>query len=108
VQRVVVVRDVPTAAPQHLRCVATALRAGRAPGAACSQARSRALRRDPLAAAARSMRSARVRLIDLSDRFCDERRCYAVIGGALVHHDRTHMTTPFAATLGPIILRALD
>jgi hypothetical protein len=108
VQRVVVIRDVPTAAPGHLRCVATALREARPPATACSQPRTRALRRDPLAAAARSLRSARVRLIDLSDRFCDDRRCYAVIGGALVHHDRTHMTTAFSATLGPFILRALE
>jgi len=108
VRRVVVIRDVPTAAPDHLRCVATALREGRATATACTQARRRALRPDPLAEAARSMRSARVRLIDLTERFCDDRRCYAVVGGALVHHDRTHMTTPFSATLGPFILRALD
>jgi hypothetical protein len=108
VRRVVVIRDVPTAAGDHLRCVATALREGRGPATACTQPRRRALRRDPLAAAARSMRSPRVRLIDLTDRFCDDRRCYAVIGGALVHHDRTHMTTAFSATLGPFILRALD
>jgi hypothetical protein len=44
----------------------------------------------------------------LADRFCDETRCFSVIGGALVHHDRTHMTTAFSATLGPFILRALD
>ena len=107
VRRVVVIRDVPVAAGGHLRCVARAVRRGEAVGAACSQRRSRALRRDPLAAAARSLRSPRVRLIDLTEHFCDDRRCFAVIGGALVQHDRTHMTTAFAATLGPFILRAL-
>jgi SGNH domain (fused to AT3 domains) len=66
------------------------------------------VRRDPLAAAAGALRSPRVKLIDLADRFCDETRCFSVIGGALVHHDRTHMTTAFSATLGPFILRALD
>jgi SGNH domain-containing protein len=108
VRRVVVVRDVPTAAPGHLRCVAAALREGGSPGTTCTQPRGRALRRDPLAAAARSLQSPRVQLIDLTDRFCDDRRCYPVIGGALVHHDRTHMTSVFAATLGPFILRALE
>jgi SGNH domain (fused to AT3 domains) len=108
VRRVVVVRDVPTAGRDHLRCVAAALREGRPAAEDCALPRSRALRRDPLAAAARSLRSARVRLIDLTDRFCDDRRCYPVIGGALVHHDRTHMTSAFGATLGPFILRALE
>lgn len=106
VRRVVVIRDVPTAAGGHLRCVSAALREKLDLASACTQSRGRALRRDPLAAAARAMGS-RVKVIDLSDRFCDDRRCFAVIGGALVHHDKTHMTTAFSATLGPFVLRAL-
>ncbi len=64
------------------------------------------MRPDPLAEAARGLNS-RVKVIDLTDRFCDRERCFSVVGGALVHHDRTHMTTAFGATLGPFILRAL-
>jgi hypothetical protein len=106
VRRVVVIRDIPTARRGHLSCVSAALKAGEEPGTACTLRRSRALRRDPLATAARRLNS-RVKIIDLTDRFCDRERCFSVIGGALVHHDRTHMTTAFSATLGPFILRAL-
>ena len=62
---------------------------------------------DALAAAAASLRSSRVRLIDLTPHFCDEARCYPVIGGALVQRDETHLTPVFATTLGPYILRAV-
>lgn len=107
VRRVVVIRDIPTAAPGHLACVSAVVEAGDDPATACTHRRSKAVRRDPLAAAAHGLNS-RVRVVDLTDRFCDEDRCYSVIGGALVHHDRTHMTTAFGATLGPFILRALS
>ena len=107
VRRVVVIRDVPTAAGGHVRCVAAALKEKRELASACTLRRGRAVRRDPLAAAARGLGS-RVKVIDLTERFCDDRRCFSVIGGALVHHDKTHMTTAFAATLGPFILRALS
>ncbi|CAA9478484.1 MAG: hypothetical protein AVDCRST_MAG67-703 [uncultured Solirubrobacteraceae bacterium] len=108
VRRVVVIRDVPKAADGHVGCVAALLEAGRPVGSECSQERGRAIRRDPLVAAARATRSPRVTVVDLTNHFCDEQRCLAVVGGALVHHDETHMTTAFSPTLGPFILRALD
>jgi hypothetical protein len=108
VRRVIVVRDIPTAAPGHLSCVAGALRERQPPASACTHPRSSAVRDDPLAAAARDLRSGSVRLIDLTDRFCDDERCFSVIGGALVHHDRTHMTTAFGASLAPFVVRALS
>lgn len=107
VRRVVVIRDIPTAAPGHLACVSALVKAGDDPAPACTQRRRSAVRRDALADAARGL-NARAKVIDLTDRFCDRDRCYSVIGGALVHHDRTHMTTTFGATLGPFILRALS
>jgi len=107
VRRVVVIRDVPASDRNHLRCVASALRAQRPPGTACSRPRGNALRRDPLAAAARAAGSSRVRVIDLTNHVCDAKRCYAVVGGALVQHDQTHLTYDFSSTLGPFILRAL-
>jgi hypothetical protein len=108
VRRVVVVRDIPRAAPGHLRCVANALASGDPTAAACTLDRDSALLRDPLAEAARDVRSPRAKLIDLTNHFCDDRRCFSVVGGALVHHDETHMTTPFGASLGPFLLRALS
>lgn len=107
VRRVVVVRDIPTAAPGHLRCVRDALKERQPLAEVCTQSRRSALQRDALAAAAGDLRGPRVKLVDLTDRFCDDERCFSVVGGALVHHDHTHMTTAFGATLAPFILRAL-
>ena len=107
VRRVIVVRDIPTAAPGHLRCVRDAMKDRQPMAGACTQSRRRALQHDALAAAASDLRGPRVKLVDLSDRFCDAERCFSVVGGALVHHDHTHMTTAFGATLAPFVLRAL-
>jgi hypothetical protein len=49
-----------------------------------------------------------VRAVDLTRFFCDRRRCYPVIGGALVFKDPTHLTGVFATTLAPYLLRAID
>jgi hypothetical protein len=108
VGRVVVIRDTPFDQPGHLRCITRAIQEGRPPGEACARSRRLAFE-DPdlLAAAARDLRSDRVQLIDLTPRFCDERRCFPVVGGALVHRDETHVTPAFSATLGPFIMRAL-
>lgn len=107
VRDVVVIRDTPSEAPNHLRCVEAALQDGRSPGPACARPREQAVRPDPLAATAKAMRSPRVKVVDLTRQVCDARRCYPVVGGALVHRDRTHMTPAFSASLGPFILRAL-
>ena len=108
VRRVVVIRDTPTDAPGHLRCVASALAAHRSPGRACARLRDSALRPDALAAAAQSFGARSVKLIDLTFLTCDRDRCYPVVGGALVHRDAHHLTPAFSATLGPYILRALN
>ena len=106
-RRVVVIRDPPGPPRGHLDCVAAAVLAAQPAGAVCSRSRRSALRTDPLAAAARAERSPSVTVVDLTPQFCDARRCPAVIGGALVHRDSTHLTPAFAATLGPFIARAL-
>jgi hypothetical protein len=108
VKRVVVLRDLPPSAPGHLSCVARAQQAGRAPGPACARPRREALEPDALAQAARALRSPRVTVVDLTSHVCDARRCFPVVGGALVHRDETHLTPAFSATLGPYILRAVD
>ncbi|HEV2777452.1 MAG TPA: SGNH hydrolase domain-containing protein [Solirubrobacteraceae bacterium] len=104
---VVVVRDTPPSTRQQLRCVSRAIAARRRAQTECTRPRSASVRPDPLVAAARAARSANVKVIDLTRVFCDSRRCFAVIGGALVRHDESHLTQAFAVTLGPLILRAL-
>jgi hypothetical protein len=49
-----------------------------------------------------------VHAIDLSDFFCGPRRCLPVVGGAFVYKDGDHISTVFARTLGPYLLRAYD
>jgi hypothetical protein len=65
--------------PQRPQCLA--VNAGKPQ--ACSNLRSTVLVDDDMMRAARSMRVV-VNLVDLSDSFCDAKRCYAVIGGASV------------------------
>ena len=45
--------------------------------------------------------------MDLTPFFCDQRSCYPVVGGVLVHKDINHLTRHFAETLGPYLLRAV-
>jgi len=107
-RRVIVIRDTPPAAKSALRCVSRALAAGRSAHNTCTRSRSASVKTDPQVQAARALRSPKVKVIDLTRQFCDAKRCFTVVGGALVRHDTSHLTQTFAATLGPFILRALD
>ena len=101
--RVTVLRDLPTTAnrsgPQCL-----AVNAGKPQ--ACSNLRPKVLLDDDMMRSARPMRAV-VNLVDLSDYFCDSKRCYAVIGGASVYYDYDHMSNQFSATLAAPLLRQL-
>ena len=52
--------------------------------------------------------SRRIRVIDLTHYMCSRLLCFAVVGGALVRKDNTHLTSTFSTTLGPYLLRAVD
>jgi SGNH domain (fused to AT3 domains) len=108
VEHVVVLRDTPRALPEGatLECVERATQDGRDAGAACALPRDRALPPDPAAIAART--SPRVSVVDLTRFLCDARRCFAVVGGALVHRDVSHLTTVFASTLAPYLRQDLE
>jgi len=101
--RVTVLRDIPTSAntsdPQCL-----AINVGKP--LICANLRSKALIDDDIMVAARAMRL-RVNLVDLSNYFCDQRLCYAVIGGASVYFDYDHMTMQYSASLASALLRQL-
>ena len=101
--RVTVLRDIPTTGGQNgPHCLA--VNAGKP--LACANARSRVLIEDDMVRAAKAM-SRDVNLVDLSDSFCDVKKCYAVIGGASVYYDYDHMTMQFSATLASGLLRRL-
>jgi peptidoglycan/LPS O-acetylase OafA/YrhL len=105
-REVVVLKDTPRPMGGTLSCVT------RDPsGADCSRTRGPATQRpddwrklpDPMVAAVSASPRDRVHLVDLTDSFCDERRCPAVIGNVLVYADSNHMTPTFARTLVPAL-----
>lgn len=49
-----------------------------------------------------------VTIIDLTDQWCDEEFCPAIIGNTLVWRDRDHFTVEFARTLAPALGEQLD
>jgi hypothetical protein len=107
VRRVFVLRDTPGSRTPQARCVARA-QARHVPAApACAQPRRSGLPPDPLATAGRAL-GGRVHVIDLSSFMCSARRCFPVVGGALVRKDARHLTSVFATTLGPYLLQAVD
>jgi hypothetical protein len=109
VDRIVVIRDTPIVGFQANECVRKARAHGRNAGNVCAVRRGLALRRDPAVVAARRLRSQqRVKVIDMSRYLCSKKRCFPVIGGALVYKDDQHMTDVFSTTLGPFLARAVD
>jgi len=108
VRRVLVLRDTPHISAPQAGCIEREIARGRSPDRTCAQPRGDNLPSDPQVAAARALHSARVRVIDMTRYMCDARVCFAVVGGALVRKDGTHLTAPFAATLGPYLLVAIN
>jgi len=108
IENVVVIRDTPRGSSASTLCVQRAFAAKRAVGRRCSRPRAQALHTDPAVVAARRLRSPRVHAIDLSNFFCDARRCFPVVGGAFVYKDGDHISAVFGRTLGPYLLRAYD
>ncbi len=69
----------------------------------CANARSAALVPDPVANAARGMAMPSVKVLDLSDQFCDDQNCYAVIGGLQVYADNDHAARSYIRSLVPVL-----
>jgi hypothetical protein len=74
----------------------------------CSVDRGEALPVDPLAEAALAAESARIRVLDLSDQFCPDGRCYASIGGAHVYYDDDHVTSTYMRSLIPALAESFN
>lgn len=105
VRQIVVLRDTPIVRETTAECVERAMQRRRRADMACALPRARVLRRDLAAVAARRSSTAkRVHVIDMSRFMCSPKLCYPVVGGVLVHKDTTHLTSEFAATLGPFVL----
>lgn len=74
----------------------------------CVNARKEALAPDPIVNAARGMGRANVRVIDLSDQFCDDQSCYAVIGGLQVYFDNDHAARSYIHSLVPVLAQRFN
>ncbi|MEY2425584.1 MAG: hypothetical protein QOI61_1156, partial [Actinomycetota bacterium] len=108
VTHIVVMRDTPKVHSSTKECVQQAVEAGESASPNCDVDRAVALRADPAAAAAMTLRSERVRPLDMTEYLCSLDVCPAVIGGALVYKDIHHLTAVFAATLAPLLAREID
>jgi peptidoglycan/LPS O-acetylase OafA/YrhL len=114
-KQVNVVRAVPTTNGVHLGpdqvnlevsapdCIA---RAGEAEDP-CAGPRDVVLTPDRIADAAVAMQDDRVRVIDLTDAFCDADQCHTLIGGVVVYFDGSHISATFSRTLGQFIAAEL-
>ena len=88
-----------------LACVQRAIHRHRSAARSCTFSRRRELHRDPYVMVARKLRSPRIQVVDLTHFFCGTRRCYSVVGGALVYKDSNdHVTTVYGRTLAPYLL----
>lgn len=73
----------------------------------CAVARRTAQPPDLLSTAATGAKDGKVRLVDLSQYFCDPGRCYAAVGGVAVYFDANHLNEEFSRLLGPMLERRL-
>lgn len=109
VRQIIVLRDTPVTRDDTSLCVQRAAAAKKRAGTACAFSRSVAVRRDPAAVAARRKgHDRRVHVIDLTPFMCSTKLCFPVVGGVLVHKDKTHLTPLFAGTLGPFVLQRVS
>jgi peptidoglycan/LPS O-acetylase OafA/YrhL len=108
VEHVIVIRDTPKALGKTAACIERAIDRRKPAGTSCAVPRGKAVDPDPAASAVRKTRSREAHTVDLTSIFCDRKRCFPVIGGALVYRDTTHMMPGFGRTLAPILQRELD
>lgn len=100
--RVVVFRDTPQARLDVVECVSD----NYADPEQCGSSREDALGGRAVVPAAAKL-APRVTLVDLSEKFCDDVACPAVIGNILVYRDDHHVTRTYMALLTDDIRRAL-
>ena len=99
--RVTVLADPPLGEVRPPDCVALHADDPRA----CAVDRSVAQPPDPLVEAARLLPA--VGVVDLTDYFCDAKKCYAVVGNVVVYFDQNHLNLEFARSLEPMLAAAV-
>jgi len=97
--RVIAISDNPRLKREPQKCL---VKYGATRGARkCGVSTKAGLHRDPFLLTAKKTRGATA--LDLRPRFCKKGFCPAVIGGANVYRDHTHITVTYSKTLAPVI-----
>ena len=104
-KQVVVIHDVPETrgSRNSPNCVAANL----GDPEACASPREDALVPDVQADAVATAGPG-VRMIKMTDQFCDDELCYAVIGRVIVYRDFAHISEEYATLMAPYLERAFD
>lgn len=105
VKHIVIIRDTPYVSSKTPDCINAAMKRKLDAGRACALPRSRALKVDDAAEAAKGFSLPGLRVIDMTNYLCSTKECFPVVGGALTHKDQGHITAIFSATTGPFLLR---
>lgn len=74
----------------------------------CANTRGEALVPDPIASAAKGMNKQNVKVLDLSDQFCDNRTCFAVVGGLQIYFDSDHAARSYIRSLVPVLAQRFN
>ncbi|WP_127129570.1 acyltransferase family protein [Georgenia sp. SYP-B2076] len=69
----------------------------------CALDRSNAIQEDYFVTAAESLGTDSVRVLDLTDEFCDDSLCYAAVGGLPVFYDDNHIARSYSRSLAPAL-----
>lgn len=108
VLQTIVILDIPRPNADNVECLQDLIAAsGVIDNASCARLRADAILPDAIDVATRDAPE-RVSRVDLNDYFCDERRCFAAIGGVTVYRDEHHMTATFSRTLAPYLAERLS
>ncbi len=99
--QLVVVHDNPYLVGDPRACIADNLD----DTSVCDNPRSESFLPDTLADAAAGLDGASV--VDLTELFCDETTCFAVVGGVITHRDFTHVTDEFSRSYAPYLAAKL-
>ncbi len=101
--QVYVIRDTPlTAGPTTVQCAAV----NEEDPVDCAIPRAAAIQEDYVALAAEAVGHDSVRVLDLTDQFCDNTRCYTAVGGLSVFYDENHIARSYARSVAPAFLLA--
>jgi peptidoglycan/LPS O-acetylase OafA/YrhL len=103
-KQVLVIRDVPAVKDQVNSPTCLEQHAGSP--LACATTRTQGLRPD-LQADAVTGGPEGVHLVDLTDQFCDDELCFAVVGDVIVYRDYSHLSEEYSTLLGPYLARAV-